>query len=73
MKIKITETSESRSLMTTTVTEIEADAKELQASNTLAGNFSNWLNQVFLRATPIDDLEPDDDPEDPEEDPETEG
>lgn len=72
MKIKFTETSESRHLLTTTVTEIEATAQELQASNNLGQSLTNWMSRIFQKCTPIDDLEPDDDPEDPEEDPETE-
>lgn len=48
MKIKITET------------EIEADARELRESNTLAGNFSMMLSRVFQSREPFyDDTEDD--------------
>lgn len=47
MKITFTETK----------TEIEADARELRESNTLAGNFSNWLSKCFRSTEPFDDDE----------------
>ena len=43
MKIKITETY------------IEADARELRESNTLAGNFANLLARCFQSNEPFDD------------------
>ena len=49
MKIKITEYT----------TEIEADARELRESNTLAGNFASLLARCFASREPFDD-----DPED---------
>ena len=45
MKIKITETY------------IEADARELRESNTLAGNFANFLSRCFQSHEPFDDEE----------------
>lgn len=54
MKIKIT------------TTEIEADARELRESNSLASNFAMMLNRVFQSTAPFDD-----DNEDPEEEKET--
>lgn len=49
MKITTTET------ITTTV--IEADARELRESNTLAGNFVNLLSRCFQSREPFDDDE----------------
>lgn len=43
MKIKITETY------------IEADARELRESNTLAGNFAAMLSRCFQSHEPFDD------------------
>ena len=43
MKIRIVET------------EIEADARELRESNTLAGNFSLLLSRCFKSTEPFDD------------------
>lgn len=45
MRIKITET------------EIEADARELRESNTLAQNFANLLSRCFQSDEPFDDDE----------------
>ena len=44
MKIVITEKT----------TEIEADARELRESNTLAGNFIGILNRCFQNSEPLD-------------------
>lgn len=49
MKIKITEQ----------ITEIEADARELRESNTLADNFAMMLSKCFQSKEPLDDLEED--------------
>ena len=49
MKIKVTETI------------IEADARELRESNTLAGNFANLLSRIFQSTEPFE-TEPDEDP-----------
>lgn len=43
MKIKVSETI------------IEADARELRESNTLAGNFANMLSRIFQSSEPFDD------------------
>lgn len=43
MKIRIVET------------EIEADARELRESNTLAGHFANMLSRCFRSTEPFDD------------------
>ena len=40
-------------------TTIEADAKELRESNTLAGCFGNILRRAFQSTEPIDDEEED--------------
>ena len=53
MKIKITEY----------VTEIEADARELRESNTLADNFVSLLSRCFQNREPLEDAEPDDEQE----------
>ena len=45
MKIKITEYT----------TEIEADARELRESNTLAGNFAALLSRCFQSREPFED------------------
>lgn len=37
------------------ITEIEADARELRESNTLAGNLANLLSRVFQSTEPFDD------------------
>lgn len=47
MKIKITETY------------IEADARELRESNTLADNFANMLARCFQNKEPFDDEDED--------------
>ena len=36
---------------------IEADARELRESNTLAGNFASMLSRAFRSAEPFDDEE----------------
>ncbi len=45
MKIKVVETY------------IEADARELRESNTLAGNIANMLSRCFQSQEPFDDEE----------------
>ena len=40
------------------VTEIEADARELRESNTLAQNFYSIRNRCLQNAEPLDDEEP---------------
>ena len=40
-------------------TTIEADAKELRESNTLAGCFGNILRRAFQSTEPVDDEEED--------------
>lgn len=45
------------------ITEIEADARELRESNTLAQNFANLLSKCFQSREPFDD---DDDDEESE-------
>ena len=50
MKIRITEYT----------TEIEADARELRESNTLAGNFAALLSRAFQNREPFDDSDDDD-------------
>ena len=47
MKIRVVET----------VTEIEADARELRESNTLANNFTMMLSRCFQSKEPFDDDE----------------
>ena len=47
MKIKLTERT----------TEIEADARELRESNSLAGNLSLMLSRCFRSTEPFDDEE----------------
>ena len=39
------------------ITEIEADARELRESNTLAGNLANLLSRCFQSTEPFDDEE----------------
>lgn len=39
------------------ITEIEADARELRESNTLAQNFANLLSRAFQNREPFDDEE----------------
>ena len=39
------------------ITEIEADAKELRESSTLAQNFINMLNRCFQNTEPLDEGE----------------
>lgn len=41
-------------------TEIEADARELRESNTLAGNVAQMLSRCFKSTEPFDDEEQDD-------------
>lgn len=43
---------------------IEADAKELRESNTLAGCFGNILRRAFQSTEPLDDEEEDEEEED---------
>lgn len=57
MKIKVTEY----------VTEIEADARELRESNTLANNFVAFVNRCFQNREPLEDAELEADPEDEQE------
>ena len=47
MKIKIAEY----------VTEIEADARELRESNTLAGNFASLLSRCFQNHEPLEEAD----------------
>lgn len=54
MKIRITET------------EIEADARELRESNTLASNFAMMLSRVFQNREPFDDEDEGEDEEEGE-------
>lgn len=42
------------------ITEIEADAKELRESNTLAQNFANMLSRCFQNTEPLDEDEQED-------------
>lgn len=51
MKIKVTETY------------IEADARELRESNTLADNFANMLSRCFQSKEPFDDENEEDEEE----------
>lgn len=39
------------------ITEIEADARELRESNTLASNFAMFLSRAFQSTEPFDDEE----------------
>lgn len=39
------------------ITEIEATARELRESNTLAGNFANLLSRIFQSTEPFEDEE----------------
>ena len=41
------------------ITEIEADARELRESNTLASNLAMMLSRVFQSTEPFDDEEED--------------
>lgn len=43
------------------ITEIEADARELRESNTLASNFAMMLSRCFQSNEPFDDDAEDDD------------
>ena len=54
MKIKVTEYT----------TEIEADARELRESNTLASNFAAMLSRCFQLREPIEDESNDDESDD---------
>ena len=51
MKIKVTETY------------IEADARELRESNTLAANFASMLSRLFQSTEPFDDENEEDEEE----------
>lgn len=51
MKIKVTETY------------IEADARELRESNTLASNFASMLSRCFRSTEPFDDENEEDEEE----------
>lgn len=42
------------------ITEIEADARELRESNTLASNFAMMLSRCFQSNEPFDDEEEED-------------
>ena len=42
------------------ITEIEADARELRESQTLAQNFASMLSRCFESTEPFDDDEPTD-------------
>ena len=55
MKIKVVETY------------IEADARELRESQTLAQNFAGFMNRLFQSTEPFDDEEEESDREDDEE------
>lgn len=46
------------------ITEIEADARELRESNTLAQNLGNLLKRAFQSYEPFDDEEAEEDEED---------
>lgn len=39
------------------ITELEADARELRESNTLAGNLANFLSKIFQSTEPFDEEE----------------
>ena len=43
--------------MTEHITEIEADARELRESQTLAQNFTSLLSRCFASTEPFDDVE----------------
>lgn len=45
------------------ITEIEADARELRESNTLAGNMAAMLARAFASHKPFEDEEEDEDDE----------
>lgn len=45
------------------VTEIEADARELRESNTLAQNFANMLSRCFQSSEPFEDEQTENDEE----------
>ena len=47
-------------------TVIEADARELRESNTLAGNFASMLSRVFQLREPFEDVEDEEDEKDEE-------
>ena len=49
--------------MTTAVTEIEADARELRESQTLGMNLTSWLSRAFQNHEPFDEEEEAEDPE----------
>ena len=48
------------------VTEIEADAKELRESNTLAQNLVNMISRCFQNREPLDEEEDEEDQADQE-------
>lgn len=50
------------------ITEIEADARELRESNTLAGNFASMLSRIFQSTEPFEDEGEEDDGENEEKD-----
>ena len=50
----------------TTITEIEADARELRESGTLADNFARMLARCFQNHEPFDDEEEEEDEQDGE-------
>lgn len=50
-------TVERRKKMKIKITEIEADARELRESNTLADNFAMLLSRCFQSAEPFEDEE----------------
>lgn len=47
----------------TVTTVIEADARELRESNSLASNFAMMLSRAFQNSEPFDDEEPETDEE----------
>lgn len=51
---------------TVTTIEIEADARELRESNTLASNFERMLSRVFQNKEPLDDEDEDEETEEEE-------
>lgn len=48
------------------ITEIEANARELRESNTLAGNLANLLGRCFQSREPFDDEESEEEDERPD-------
>lgn len=49
------------------IIELAADAAELKASNTVAGNVLEMLRHLTAQLTPDPDFEPEENPEEPEE------